>query len=172
MKSEKPSPWVIVKTVIAAGSVALALLVPHLNQTRGPVSYAQPAPMAQAPPPTQASPGPSYESLKNTTWACGGGAHNYFDLKFLPDLTFVLRDERDTEYQGRYSILTDRVSLQGASYIHDASGNLNGRRLTLSDSGRAAGPAMRGRGASAYRPLPLGLPRLYWAIGSAKGQTG
>ena len=172
MKSEKPSPWVIVKTVIAAGSVALALLVPHLNQTRGPVSYAQPAPMAQAPPPTQASPGPSYESLKNTTWACGGGAHNYFDLKFLPDLTFVLRDERDTEYQGRYSILTDRVSLQGASYIHDASGNLNGRRLTLSDSG-SGGWSCDERPWRIRIPAPApGAPRLYWAIGSAKGQTG
>jgi hypothetical protein len=135
VRSEKPSPWVIVKTVIAAGLIALALLVPHLTENRGPVSYAQSAPLAQAPSPMQAAPGRSYESLKNTTWACGGGAHNYFDLKFLPNLTFVLRDERDTEYHGRYSILRDQVSLQSDSYIHDARGNLNGRGLTLADSG-------------------------------------
>lgn len=46
MRSEKPSPSVIVRNVIVAGlAIALVWWVPHVNEMRGPASY------TQAPPP-------------------------------------------------------------------------------------------------------------------------
>src|ERR1039457_5566795 len=40
MRSEKPSPWVIIKNVIVAGlAIALIWWVPHVNELRGPASY-------------------------------------------------------------------------------------------------------------------------------------
>jgi hypothetical protein len=50
MRSEKPSPSVIVKNVIVAGlAIAVVWWVPHVNEMRGPVGYTQAVQPTQAP---------------------------------------------------------------------------------------------------------------------------
>jgi hypothetical protein len=77
MRSEKPSPWVIVKNIIVAGvAIALVWWVPHVNELRGPqLSYtaAPPGSRSQSEPnnpQTNSAPAPpvAVHSLKEVKW--------------------------------------------------------------------------------------------------------
>lgn len=123
VRKEKPSPWVVAKTVIAGGLIAIALLLPRLSENRSPGAYIQPAQQAQP------SAVPPSAPVQPVTYGNGNQISIFSRLVGQWDGHTIWYDTQDGQYK--------RGAEQHCEFVRDARGvkfiGLDGQVLAEDD---------------------------------------